>query len=173
MPRKRRHASDAQLELLSGGVPIAVQYRRMKERSDRVSVGRSKIEGWGGFLNEAVGANEMLIEYVGELIRLKLADLRELEYDRKGMGCYMFRVNDEWVVDATMTGGPARFLNHSCDPNCVTRIEQVEGAVPRILIYSKRPIEAGAELTYDYKFPIEDKKIPCFCGAAMCRGSMN
>jgi hypothetical protein len=166
--RKRR-----QLELLSGGVPIAVQYRRMKERADRVSVGRSKIEGWGGFLNEAVAANEMLIEYVGELIRLKLADLRELEYDRKGMGCYMFRVNDEWVVDATMTGGPARFLNHSCDPNCVTRIEQVEGAVPRILIYSKRRIEAGTELTYDYKFPIEDKKIPCFCGAAMCRGSMN
>ena len=65
----------------------------------------------------AVPADELLIEYVGEVIRLKLADLRELKYDRMGLGCYMFRVDDEWVVDATLKGGAARFINHSCDPN--------------------------------------------------------
>jgi SET domain-containing protein len=49
-------------------------------------------------------------------------------------------------------------------PNCYTKIITVEGH-KKVVIYSKRPIAAGEELTYDYKFPIEDKKIPCFCGA--------
>jgi hypothetical protein len=168
-------ASEAPIGSIAGIVPsISAQYRRMKEKLHRIRVGPSKIAGWGAFLTEPVGANEMLIEYVGEWIRLKLADVREIEYERNGMGCYMFRVNDDWVVDATMKGGHARFLNHSCDGNAYTRIENVDGAVPRILIYSKRAIEAGAELTYDYNYALEpDNPVACHCGAAMCRGRMN
>lgn len=57
----------------------------------------------------------MVIEYAGELIRSTLTDKRERYYDSKGIGCYMFKIDDNLVVDATMSGTAARFINHSCD----------------------------------------------------------
>ena len=60
-------------------------------------------------------AGEMVIEYAGEEIRAVLTDKRENYYESKGIGCYMFRIDDEVVVDATMKGNAARFINHSCD----------------------------------------------------------
>ena len=57
----------------------------------------------------------MVIEYAGELIRATLTDKREKHYESKGIGCYMFRIDDNFVVDATMRGNAARFINHSCD----------------------------------------------------------
>jgi SET domain-containing protein len=57
-------------------------------------------------------------------------------------------------------------------PNCYAKIITIEKQ-QKIVIYSKRDINAGEEITYDYKFPIEDKKIPCFCGAPKCRKSLN
>jgi SET domain-containing protein len=72
-------------------------------------------------------------------------------------------------------GSLARFVNHSCDPNCYTAIIAVD-SVKKIIIYAKRSIAAGEELSYDYKFPIEERaedRIACHCGAAKCRGFMN
>ncbi len=69
-------------------------------------------------------------------------------------------------------GGAARFVNHSCDPNCYAKIER-EGDRRKIYIRSKRQIYAGEELTYDYQFPIEELKLPCFCRAFNCRGTLN
>jgi SET domain-containing protein len=66
------------------------------------------------------------------------------------MHCAYHRIEDEWVADATTRGGCARFINHSCDPNCYTRIFSVEG-VSKIGIYAKRNISRGEELAYDYK----------------------
>lgn len=60
-------------------------------------------------------AGEMVIEYAGELIRSTLTDKRERYYDGRGIGCYMFKIDDNFVVDATMRGNAARFINHSCD----------------------------------------------------------
>jgi SET domain-containing protein len=77
-------------------------------------------------------------------------DKREKYYDSRSIGCYMFRIDDDVVVDATLVGNAGRFINHSCDPNCASRIIQVEGA-KHIVIFAERPIEAGEELTYDYK----------------------
>ena len=57
----------------------------------------------------------MVIEYAGELIRSTLTDKRERYYDSKGIGCYMFKIDENLVVDATMSGTAARFINHSCD----------------------------------------------------------
>lgn len=62
----------------------------------------------------------MVIEYAGEVIRAVLADQREKKYEamsgRRGVGgCYMFRIDDNLVVDATLKGNAARFINHSCD----------------------------------------------------------
>lgn len=64
---------------------------------------------------EFLSAGEMVIEYAGELIRSTLTDKRERYYDSKGIGCYMFKIDDNLVVDATMSGTAARFINHSCD----------------------------------------------------------
>lgn len=58
---------------------------------------------------------EMVIEYAGELIRSTLTDKRERYYDGKGIGCYMFKIDENLVVDATMRGNAARFINHSCE----------------------------------------------------------
>ena len=57
-------------------------------------------------------------------------------------------------------------------PNCYAKIITIDGE-KKIVIYSKQPIACGEEITYDYKFPIEDDKIPCYCGAPNCKGTMN
>lgn len=92
----------------------------------------------------------------------------------QGIGCYMFRIDDYVVVDATMHGNAARFINHSCEPNCYSRVISVDGQ-KHIVIFAVRKIYRGEELTYDYKFPIEDasNKLPCNCGAKKCRKFLN
>ena len=57
----------------------------------------------------------MVVEYAGEVIRSVLCDKREKDYEAKGIGCYMFRIDDSTIVDATMHGNCARFINHSCE----------------------------------------------------------
>lgn len=65
-----------------------------------------------------------MIEYAGELIRATLTDKREKRYESRGIGCYMFRIDDNCVVDATMRGNAARFINHSCDVSVVDRLNR-------------------------------------------------
>ena len=87
----------------------------------------------------------------------------------------MFRIDNEVVIDATTKGSLARYINHSCDPNCFTKIISVDGE-KKISIYSKKDIEKGEELHYDYKFPYEEdssKKIKCYCGMPRCKGYLN
>lgn len=67
------------------------------------------------YKNFFLSSGEMVIEYAGELIRSTLTDKRERYYDSKGIGCYMFKIDENLVVDATMSGTAARFINHSCD----------------------------------------------------------
>jgi SET domain-containing protein len=84
----------------------------------------------------------------------------------------MFRIDDDEVIDATMSGNAARFINHSCEPNCFSRVIAIDGA-KKIVIFASRDIMQGEEMTYDYKFPYEDVKIPCNCGARRCRKYLN
>ncbi|XP_019107476.2 histone-lysine N-methyltransferase ATXR7 isoform X3 [Beta vulgaris subsp. vulgaris] len=146
---------------------------QLKARKKRLRFQRSKIHDWGLVALEPIEAEDFVIEYVGELIRPRISDIREREYEKMGIGSsYLFRLDDGYVVDATKRGGIARFINHSCEPNCYTKIVSVE-CQKRIFIYAKRHISAGEEITYNYKFPLEEKKIPCNCGSKRCRGSMN
>ncbi|KAL5713686.1 [histone H3]-lysine(4) N-trimethyltransferase [Ranunculus cassubicifolius] len=146
---------------------------QLKARKKRLRFQRSKIHDWGLVALESIEAEDFVIEYVGELIRPRISDIREREYEKMGIGSsYLFRLDDGYVVDATKRGGIARFINHSCEPNCYTKVISVEGE-KKIFIYAKRQIFAGEEITYNYKFPLEEKKIPCNCGAKRCRGSMN
>lgn len=116
----------------------------------------------------------MVIEYIGDVIRNEVANRREKIYEAQNRGIYMFRVNEDLVVDATVTGGPARYVNHSCSPNCSAEVVEVEKG-GKIIIVTSRRICRGEELTYDYKFDFEDDetKIACLCGSSQCRKWMN
>ncbi|KAM4601201.1 histone-lysine N-methyltransferase 2B [Polymixia lowei] len=156
-------------------LPMAMRFRHLERTSkEAVGVYRSAIHGRGLFCKRNIEAGEMVIEYAGIVIRSVLTDKREKYYDGKGIGCYMFRIDDFDVVDATMHGNAARFINHSCEPNCYSRVINVEGQ-KHIVIFALRKIYRGEELTYDYKFPIEDasNKLSCNCGARRCRRFLN
>ncbi|XP_058050481.1 histone-lysine N-methyltransferase 2A isoform X4 [Ahaetulla prasina] len=156
-------------------LPMPMRFRHLRKTSkEAVGVYRSPIHGRGLFCKRNIDAGEMVIEYAGNVIRSILTDKREKYYDSKGIGCYMFRIDDSEVVDATMHGNAARFINHSCEPNCYSRVINIDGQ-KHIVIFAMRKIYRGEELTYDYKFPIEDasNKLLCNCGAKKCRRFLN
>ncbi|XP_075962062.1 histone-lysine N-methyltransferase 2B isoform X1 [Anarhichas minor] len=159
----------------SSELPMAMRFRHLEKISkEAVGVYRSEIHGRGLFCKRNIEAGEMVIEYAGTVIRAVLTDKREKYYDGKGIGCYMFRIDDFDVVDATMQGNAARFINHSCEPNCYSRVINVDGR-KHIVIFALRKIYRGEELTYDYKFPIEDEnsKLHCNCSTRRCRRFLN
>ena len=129
------------------------------------------------FVKEPIPKGEMCIEYQGALIRNSLADTFLKRYTAMGIpgDCYIFRIDDELMVDATMWGNIARFMNHSCAPNAYSRIVEVgKGSYDKhIIIFAKRDLHVGEELQYDYQFALGGDKIDCYCGAANCWGRMN
>uniref|UniRef100_A0A8D2ZRT1 [histone H3]-lysine(4) N-methyltransferase n=1 Tax=Scophthalmus maximus TaxID=52904 RepID=A0A8D2ZRT1_SCOMX len=159
----------------SSELPMAMRFRHLEKISkEAVGVYRSQIHGRGLYCKRNIEAGEMVIEYAGTVIRSVLTDKREQYYDSKDIGCYMFRIDDFDVVDATMQGNAARFINHSCEPNCYSRVINVDGR-KHIVIFALRKIYRGEELTYDYKFPIEDEnnKLHCNCATRRCRRFLN
>lgn len=198
----------------------------------------------------------MIVEYIGQKIRQTVADKREILYEEEGVGsCYLFRQDKDAIIDATRSGGMARFINHCCEPNAYAKIittltKPVANIIPKpgmftlsksaskmkskwnnkidrketytnkitntatiatayssrrntnkrlhssnycdecdedfdgdissyieekhIVIFAARDIDAGEEITYDYKFPLEDtNKLKCLCKATKCIGFMN
>uniref|UniRef100_A0A3Q2FN93 [histone H3]-lysine(4) N-methyltransferase n=1 Tax=Cyprinodon variegatus TaxID=28743 RepID=A0A3Q2FN93_CYPVA len=153
----------------------SAQYRRMKaEWKSNVYLARSRIQGLGLYAARDIEKCTMVIEYIGTIIRSEVANRKERLYEAQNRGVYMFRIDNDYVIDATITGGPARYINHSCAPNCITEVVTVEKE-NKIIISSCRRIQRGEELCYDYKFDLEDDqhKIPCHCGAVNCRKWMN
>jgi histone-lysine N-methyltransferase SETD1 len=91
---------------------------------------------------------------VGELVRQKVADMREIKYEKQGVGSsYLFRMLDDEIVDATKKGGIARFINHSCNPNCTAKIIKVEGT-PRIVIYAMKDIGKSESLSFHFSIVV-------------------
>ncbi|CAN8076307.1 unnamed protein product [Agarophyton chilense] len=156
-------------------LPVATEYQGIAESSKlRTIVLRSEIDGWGVFATRDIPAGEMIIEYVGEIIRPSLSDVRETKYGDKGIGCYMFEIVPGEIVDATMCGNAARYINHSCAPNCYSKTVEIDQGKQVVVIIAKRRIQRGEELSYDYKFPFDDSdKVKCGCGTDQCRGFMN
>ncbi|XP_033216334.1 histone-lysine N-methyltransferase SETD1 isoform X2 [Belonocnema kinseyi] len=150
-----------------------LKFNQLKFRKKQLKFAKSGIHDWGLFAMEPIAADEMVIEYVGQMVRPVVADLRETQYEATGIGSsYLFRIDLETIIDATKCGNLARFINHSCNPNCYAKVITIESQ-KKIVIYSKQPIGVNEEITYDYKFPLEDDKIPCLCGAPQCRGTLN
>uniref|UniRef100_A0A3Q2TWB3 SET domain containing 1A, histone lysine methyltransferase n=1 Tax=Fundulus heteroclitus TaxID=8078 RepID=A0A3Q2TWB3_FUNHE len=150
-----------------------LKLNQLKFRKKKLRFGRSRIHEWGLFAMEPIAADEMVIEYVGQNIRQMVADNREKRYAQQGIGSsYLFRVDHDTIIDATKCGNLARFINHCCTPNCYAKVITIESQ-KKIVIYSKQPIAVNEEITYDYKFPLEENKIPCLCGTENCRGTLN
>ncbi|KAK7412991.1 hypothetical protein VNO78_04796 [Psophocarpus tetragonolobus] len=108
---------------------------QLKARKKRLRFQRSKIHDWGLVALESIEAEDFVIEYIGELIRPRISDIRELQYEKMGIGSsYLFRLDDGYVVDATKRGGIARFINHSCEPNCYTKVVLFKDYAPAIFV---------------------------------------
>lgn len=123
-----------------------LRFNQLKKRKKPVRFARSAIHNWGLYAEENISANDMIIEYVGEKVRQQVADMRERQYLKSGIGSsYLFRIDENTVIDATKRGGIARFINHSCTPNCTAKIIKVDGS-KRIVIYALRDIERGESL---------------------------
>jgi hypothetical protein len=92
------------------------------------------------------------------------------ETKRRGTGSitYLFTLDDYWTLDGALGGSGAEIINHSCDPNLYAWIFK-----GHILYMSKRAIEAGEELTVDYRFSEKIDKVRCRCGSPHCRGTIN
>jgi len=153
-------------------LPISMQYRKLQSKCKTLQVKHSAIHSYGVFASQEYAQDEMIVEYVGEIIRQSVADVREKYYEEKNIGCYMFKIEDDMIVDATRKGNIARFVNHSCEPNAYAKIVNINGS-KKIVIFAACVIRPREEITYDYKFQIEEEKIKCFCGAPTCRGFMN
>lgn len=150
-----------------------ISFNQLKARKKELKFAKSDIHDWGLFAKEKIEVNEFIIEYIGEVIRQKVSDLREKRYEKEGIGSsYFFRLDDEYIIDATKKGNLARFINHSCDPNCLAKVIKHSGQ-NKVAIFALKDINVGEEITYDYKFPIEDNKIPCHCKSIKCRGYLN
>jgi SET domain-containing protein len=137
-------------------------------------VRRSKIHGTGVFATRRIAKGERIIEYLGERVSHAEADRRYADKAADDNHTFLFTVDARTVIDAGVGGNEARYINHSCDPNCET---VVEGR--RIFIEAIRDIEVGDELAYDYMIerdaqdpPNIDQVFGCRCGAAGCRGTM-
>lgn len=137
----RRMVNDINIsKTMSGAEGDALRFNQLKKRKKLVKFDRSAIHNWGLYAEENIVANDMIIEYVGEIVRQRVADLREVRYDQQGVGSsYLFRIDEDAVVDATKMGGIARFINHSCTPNCTAKIIRVD-TTKRIVIYALRDI---------------------------------
>jgi SET domain-containing protein len=137
-------------------------------------VRRSPIHGTGVFAARRIPKGTRVIEYLGERVSHAEADRRYEDKDISDNHTFLFTVDARTVIDAGVGGNAARYINHSCDPNCESVIEK-----GRVYIDAVRDIAAGAELAYDYMIEREPGDPPdidaifgCRCGAAQCRGTM-
>jgi uncharacterized protein len=137
-------------------------------------VRRSPIHGRGVFAARPIAKGMRIIEYKGRRISYRLATELYPDFGDGSTHTFLFELDDDMVIDAAQRGNAARWINHSCDPNCEA-VEE-EG---RIFIEACRAIAAGEELGYDYRItlderhsPREKRRWPCFCGAEACRGTL-
>ena len=147
----------------------------MTSQTPLFEIRSSSIAGKGAFALQRIPAGKRLIEYTGERVSHEVADKRYEEEEARGnTHTVLFSVDDKIVIDAGVGGNDARFFNHSCDPNCTSRIVR-----KRVYLETLREIQPGEELVYDYEIPNEGesaeealRKYPCYCGADNCRRTL-
>src|SRR3984885_11125990 len=168
--KKRRRAKRPQQRAVRREKTVAA----IPARPGMMRVRRSHVHGRGVFALRRIRKGTRVIEYLGDRVTHRQADLR---YEHKPISdnhTFLFIVDRTVVIDGGANGNDARFINHSCDPNCESLIDD-----RRVFIEAVRTIAPGEELTYDYQIgrdkedpPNVDEIFACRCGAGSCRGSM-
>jgi SET domain-containing protein len=143
-------------------------------RGRRTQVRRSGIHGKGVFALRPIAAGERILEYTGKVITWKQAQRAHPHDPDDPNHTFFFHIDDERVIDGNQGGNSAKWINHSCGPNC--EADEVDG---RVFIHALRDIEPGEELNYDYGLILEGrltakvkKMFPCRCGTPQCRGTL-
>ena len=147
----------------------------MRRRDGKLfEVRPSPVHGFGGFALRRIRPGTRIVEYVGERLTGDEVDARYADEEAERWHTFLFRIGDDAYIDASRQGNDARFINHSCDPNCEADV--IDG---HVYITAIRDIPPGEELTYDYALELEEEPLPswehhyaCRCGAARCRGTM-
>lgn len=131
------------------------------------------MQGLGVFATRAIPAGVRLVEYGGERLTPAEADARYPD-DGDRHHTFLFAIDDDVVIDAAVDDYVAKWINHSCDPNCDAVVDE-----KRIWIETIRPIRIGEELAYDYAYVLDEphtpaarRRFPCHCGAKTCRGTI-
>lgn len=145
-----------------------------KTSSRRIQVRQSGVHGKGVFATQNIAKGETVIEYIGEIISAQEAENRHPHDPLDPNHTFYFQIDEDRVIDAIHGGNSARWINHSCAPNCKPSVED-----GRVFIKAKKDITAGEELNYDYGLIIDEpitKKLiaqyPCWCGHKKCRKTL-
>ena len=155
--------------------PTASRASAARKRGDPpFELRKSAIQGLGAFATRRIRKGTRIIEYTGERISQEEADRRYDDESMKRHHTFLFSLDDGTCIDAAVDGNDARFINHSCNPNCEAVIER-----KHIYIEAIRTIESGTELCYDYAYERADdcdeateRLYVCRCGAENCRGTI-
>ena len=142
----------------------------------RIQVRRSGVHGRGVYAIAPIAKGDVIIEYKGQMITWKEAEKRHPHNPKEPDHTFYFHIDDKHVIDANVGGNAARWINHACNPNCESDIDEENH---RVFIKALRRIEPGEELFYDYGLVIDERYTPkvkkqfaCRCGARDCRGTM-
>ena len=166
MPPKKPIDMSSQPQPAKGGPPIA--------SSPLIEVRNSPVHGRGVFAVQPIKKGTRILEYLGDRVSHEAADKRYEDHDENDNHTFLFIVDKKTVIDAGVGGNDARFINHQCEGNCESVIEN-----RRVFIDAVRDIEPGQELGYDYEIgrekddpPNVDEIYACRCGSPKCRGTM-
>jgi uncharacterized protein len=166
MPKKKKVDMSSQAQPTKGGPPIVT--------SPLIEVRNSPVHGRGVFALKHIPKGTRIIEYLGDRVSHAAADARYEDHDESDNHTFLFIVDPRTVIDAGVGGNDARFINHQCEGNCESVIEN-----RRVFIDAARDIAPGAELGYDYEIgrekddpPNVDEIYACRCGSPQCRGTM-
>lgn len=136
---------------------------------------RSRIHGTGVYAARKIPAGTQIFEYIGEIISAEEADRRHPVNPDDPFHTFFFALSNDTVIDGGPSGNDAKWINHSCEPNCETE----ETDDHRIHIVALRDIKRGEELYYDYSLVLDERltktvkeQYKCLCGTPSCRGTM-
>lgn len=142
---------------------------------------KSRIHGNGVFAVAPIGKGERIIEYKGRRRTHAEVD-RSNAGDAESGHTFLFTLNERYVIDATAEGNTARWINHSCEPNCQAVLEEHPGRdrrLDRVFIEAIADIAPGEELTYNYGITLAERHTPrlrkiwaCRCGSPRCTGTL-
>ncbi|CAF4941260.1 unnamed protein product, partial [Rotaria sp. Silwood1] len=153
------------------------RFQRRSYANHKLALFKTEMKGYGLRTIASIHKGRFLVEYIGEVIDMDELSRRNKKYKRDGnIHQYVMSLIHGTVIDSTIKGNWARFINHSCEPNCVAEKWLVNGEY-RMGIFAKRDLNINEEITIDYRFEtfgtsdlINEK---CYCGASTCRGTIS